>query len=323
MRAKHADAKLSQFQLQVCIGTLLGDSSLSKPYNGKNYHLSCYHSEKQLNWLERKWQWLQPHTRPIQLCAYKDKRNDKIYRGARFHTISAPCFTELAELFYIDGKKIITELLTSKMTHPVTLACLICDDGSWDGAGISIASKQFTESENQILAETIAKVFNLSTSIMTSGKYPHIRIAAKSVEATFDLCQEYIPESLHYKFGGSDYTTFLVGKVMKVCPVCSESFESYKSANQTYCNRKCAGVGKPSGYETRTETDICPICGNEFLKYIKNQVTCPDCKRKPFLHETCLVCGKPVKRRGNKCCSARCATIAGHIVRGHNVTAIP
>jgi len=281
---KHANARLTYFQEQVCIGTLLGDSSLSKPKNGQNYHLACYHSEKQVDWLEQKWDWLTPHTRPIQLCEYTDKRNGKSYRGGRFHTISAPCFTKLADMFYKDGIKTITPDLMQKFEHPVALASLICDDGSWDAAGIAIASKQFTEDENYVLANGLHKAFDIDITVHTSERYPHIRIPSSSVEHTFALCSSYVPEFLYYKFGGSDYQTTLTGKVGKICPVCHKTFSSYASVKQVYCSRACASIGRPSGYETRHTIKICPQCGIEFLIYNKRQVLCSDCAWKTRKH---------------------------------------
>jgi len=316
---KHRNAVLTNFQAQVCYGTLLGDSSLSRPKNGRNYHLSCYHSEAQLDWLSLKWHWLQPHSRPIQLCAYTDKRNGKTYKGGRFHTISAPCFTNLAEALYPVRQKIIPLNLSEIINHPIALACLICDDGSWDGAGISIASKQFSKDENNILASALAKTFGLSASVLPNGDYPFVRITAKSVQHTFSLCREYIPASMYYKFGGKNYTTKLTGKVTKVCPICNNTFLSYKSANQIYCCRSCATMGKPRGYATRRTQKKCPICGKNFVLYNRKQETCIDCRDKPFPHEVCKICGELVKRRGNVCCSIRCSVIANHIARGHMI----
>ncbi len=312
---KHDNASLSRFQEQVCYGTLLGDSSLSVPASGRNYHLSCYHTEAQIEWLRMKWAWLQPHTRPIQTCEYTDKRNGKTYRGARFHTISAACFTALAQILYPDGKKRITLELKEHIEQPAALACLICDDGSWDGAGIAIASKQFTEEENHILAAILGSVFDLEIGVLCHGGYSFVRITSASVERALNLCQPYIPDMMLYKFGGGDYSTTLTGKISKVCPICEEPFESYESANQRYCSRQCAGVGKLKGYQAARQTKVCPLCGEDFKAYTHTQKTCLTCRDKPFPDEICIVCGQPVQRRGNLSCSKRCSVIAGHRAR--------
>lgn len=316
---KHRNAFLTDFQTQVCYGTLLGDSSLSRPQNGQNYHLACYHSEAQIDWLNLKWRWLQPHSRPIQYCAYTDKRNGKTYKGSRFHTISAPCFTNLAQVIYPGGQKVIPPNFDSIINHPVALACLICDDGSWDGAGISIATKHFTILENELLAHGLGNIFDIEISVNTVGKYPFLRIPATSVEQVRELCSDYLLESMLYKFGGPNYSSYLVGKIERECPICHQTFLSYKSANQQYCSQRCAGIGKPAGYMTRTKIDTCPLCGEEFLRYNRKQQTCVPCRDKPFPHEACRICGKAVKTRGRVYCSMRCSVIGCHIAQGHKV----
>lgn len=311
MPYKHQEATLTDFQKQVCLGTLLGDSSLSMPKkNGRNYHLSCYHSEKQIEWLRLKWQWLKPLVRPIQLCQYLDKRDGKTRAGGRFHTISAPCFTDLANLFYQDGRKTITQEMVSKLSDPIALACLICDDGSWDKAGIQIASKQFNEAENFILAAGLSAAFGFIAEPHQTGKFWYVRIPATSIERVRSLCLPLIPDSMKYKFGGEYYATRLIGKVDKVCPVCNQTFSSYLSANQEFCNHQCAAIGRPSGYQRSVKLATCKRCGTQFHKY--NTDFCPDCRGKRIEPIPCKICGKPVEENDRVTCSKPCSVALGH-----------
>lgn len=310
--------QLTDFQKQVAIGTLLGDSSLSKPSNGKNYHLSCYHSEKQREWLVRKHKWLIPASRPIQWCIQLDKRSGKKYRGSRFHTVSIPFFTNLAKMLYRKKKKYISNDLLDLITHPVVLACLICDDGSWDGAGIAIASKQFTIEENYRLAAKLHQVFGFSISVQERQKYHYLRITATSVEDALKLCEPYVPESLRYKFGPPGYSTSLCGTVNRICATCGKSFTSYESSRQVFCSRQCAFKGRHSGYSTRKNNIACLLCGKLFVIYNRLQRFCPDCRgkyRRSNLHVTpvpCAICGKPVFVNGRKTCSRSCGVKLGH-----------
>ena len=304
---------LTEFQMQVCIGSLLGDSSLSRPKNGRNYHLSCYHSEKQINWLKMKHEWLSPLSRPIQMCSYMDKRDGKIRTGARFHTISAPCFTELADLLYHNKRKMITNALLKNFLHPVALACLICDDGSWDRAGIQIATKQFTHQDNQRLSRHLNATFGIQSVVRQTGKYWNIRLPALSVPIVFDLCHEWIPETLFYKFGGENYIpTIYHGKLTCVCAGCSKPFLFYPSSHQKFCSRECAQRGKPTGYTTRTLKKICPVCKNEFMPYIKKQERCKKCTDLRENSIPCCVCGNPVFKRNAVTCSRSCDVVLGH-----------
>lgn len=236
---------LTPFQKAVVVGTLLGDSSLSRPHGGRNFHLSCYHAIRQKAWLIQKHQWLAPVSKPIHWCAYLDKRDGKTRAGGRFHTASIPDLTMLAHLFYQGHTKIIRPSLLTLLTHPVSLACLICDDGSWDGAGIAIASKAFTKQENIALATHLANTFKLSVTPQLNGQYAHIRITAISVDRVKQLCLEFVPNSLRYKFGPSNYQTRRVLKTLKPCQWCHQDFLSYSSAQRKFCSRKCATHGKP------------------------------------------------------------------------------
>jgi len=318
MSRRTPDIQLTDFQRQVAIGTLLGDSSLSRPPNGKNYHLSCYHSEKQREWLVRKHGWLSPASRPIQWCSYLDKRSGKVWRGGRFHTVSIPCFTNLAKLLYRDRRKYHSAELLISIDHPVCLACLICDDGSWDGAGIAIASKQFTIEENHRLAAALRRAFGLSISAQTHQKYPYVRITAKSVEEARRSCEPYVPESLRYKFGPTGYSTSLCGTIERKCSKCGKLFSCYESSGQVFCCRRCADAGQHRGYSTRTRTGTCLHCGRTFVQWKRGQLLCPDCGRKrgsSRLRATpiaCVVCGKPVVVARVVTCSKSCGVVLGH-----------
>jgi hypothetical protein len=233
----------SDFQRAVVIGMLLGDGSLSHANASINYHLACYHSEKQLEWLEQKHQWLGELARPIQRCSYLDKRDGKTRSGGRFHTISAPILTELHTLFYPHGKKCLSQEAVATICEPVTLAILIGDDGSWHRA-VRIASKQFSLEENENLANQLNLAFSLHCYVEVSrysGKlYYSIYIPAQDVLAVRSLCMPYLPQSLHYKLGGEVYTPYIiVGKITYTCEKCGKQVADYPSARRRFCSRSC------------------------------------------------------------------------------------
>lgn len=312
MSRNTSSIKLTEFQLQVVIGSLLGDSSLSKPSSGINWHLSCYHSAKQSEWLQLKHQWLLPASRPIQWCAYKDKRDGKTRHGGRFHTVSIPDFTILAGMLYKQGRKVIANDFLRGFTHPISLACLICDDGSWDGAGIAIASKQFSVEENERLAHQLRKSFGLSVSVMPNGQYCYVRITARSVGKALDICKPWVPSTLLYKFGPSDYRTRLVGKIDIICESCGKSFMAYESENRRACSPECGNTIKSCGYKTRHTQRNCSRCGLPFLVYNKRQTKCQKCRKFRIVPIPCAVCGGPVISEKNITCSRKCNVVLGH-----------
>ncbi len=303
---------LTRLQRDVVIGTLLGDSSLSRPKTGKNFHLACYHAIAQRDWLVKKHDWLGTVARPIHWCAYLDKRDGKTRHGGRFHTLSIPAFTELAAVLYPNGRKVITPEYLNQFREPISLACLICDDGSWDGAGIAIATKQFSRTENELIAEHLRRTFGLSVSLMANQKYPYIRITAASVQRARDLCFPFCPDGLKYKFGDPSYQTRLVGKVTKICRYCEKPFSTYESSGERFCSQRCGAKGRTSGYATRTTTAMCERCGNQFTPYSRRNLKCKSCQGMLSQSKPCEVCGSPVWFHDQRTCSRRCGVTLGH-----------
>jgi hypothetical protein len=316
MSTNTSTLRLDDFQIQVALGTLLGDSSLSKPRDGANYHLSCYHAIRQREWIEQKNAWLYPVSRPIHWCAYTDKRDGKTRKGGRFHTRSIPQLTELAAMLYRrDRVKVISKRYLDLITNPVALACLIGDDGSWDQAGIAIASKQFTVRENHRLAGFLGERFGLNVTVSESGKYPYVRITAISVERARQFVKPFLPSSLAYKLGPVNYKTTLVGKVELVCEFCGEPFACYASEDRRCCSLECGNKIKAHGYDTRSDSRPCDRCGTPFVIYNKRQSKCTACRKLRIHQIPCAVCKKPVHHIARKTCSTSCGVAFGHTKR--------
>lgn len=224
---------------------LLGDASLSKPPNGVNYHLSIYHSQKQVEYLGWKDEFLRPYSKGIRPCAYLDRRDGKIRTGGRIHTISHPWLTELRRILYPRGRKTITSKFLHRIHHPVALAFLVGDDGSRQKSGVAIATKQFSEKENFLLLRWLAETFCLAGYLLR-GKYVSVAISARSQKHLRQLVLPWLPKSLWYKLGGEHWRPCArwVGVVVKNCHQCGGSFPSYEKERRRYCSRSCANAAK-------------------------------------------------------------------------------
>jgi LAGLIDADG DNA endonuclease family len=102
------------------------------------------------------------YTRPL------DKRTGGIYTKVSFKTCAFPCFTELYNIFYFEGKKIplnIVELLT-----PVGLAYWLCDDGGKSGNGFHFATNGFTAEDVRLLVSVLQDKFGLKCSIQSRNR---------------------------------------------------------------------------------------------------------------------------------------------------------
>jgi hypothetical protein len=134
-----------------------------------------------------------PNTRP-------DKRTGKNYKSVRFYTISLPCFKELYESFYPEGKKIVPsnigELLTLR-----GLAYWIADDGYWCGNGVHLCTESFTIEEVNLLVKTLTEKFNLECSLNKRSNSFRIRISSKSIPKLQNLLAPHMPSMMRYKIG--------------------------------------------------------------------------------------------------------------------------
>jgi hypothetical protein len=64
-----------------------------------------------------------------------DKNTGKIKYKLSFATLALPCFNELYEAFYLEGKKIIPNNIADLLSE-VSLASWIMDDGSFTCSGL-------------------------------------------------------------------------------------------------------------------------------------------------------------------------------------------
>lgn len=224
---------------------LLGDASLSKPPNGVNYHLSIYHSQKQIEYLRWKDAFLRPYARGIRRCAYLDKRDAKTRIGGRVHTISHPWLTRVRRVLYPEGRKTITSEFLQRVRHPIALAFLVGDDGSYQKSGVAIATKQFPEKENLLLLQWMAETYGL-TGYLLRGKYLSVAVSSKSQHHLRRLILAWLPKSLWYKLGGEHWRPSgrWVGMVVKNCHHCGRAFSAYEKERRKYCSRSCANAGK-------------------------------------------------------------------------------
>lgn len=251
------DKEPTEYQKQIIYAMLLGDASTSKPPKGINYHLSVYHSQKQIEYLRWKQDLLKPFSSPIQYCAYQDKRFSKAYPGGRFHTITHPFFTKMREMFYEGGHKVIRLATLEQLTEPICLALLVGDDGSFNGGQVNIAVCQFTPSEAKFISDWIFNTYKIDSKIVGTPEHPRLNIMREQLPFLRNLLLPVIPEYLLYKIGGKDWVDKR-GKVTRYCLQCSSSFQCFRSDSKKYCSPDCfhksrIGISRPEFAEKMVE----------------------------------------------------------------------
>lgn len=193
------EQKLSLIQEQMILGSLLGDSSLSKPAtnNSINSRLCLVHSIKQKELFMKKVEILDEfmgnyklQTPPI------DKRTGRIYQSFRGNSKTHGVFTELFNLLYPNNKKTITQEYLNKINHPIALAYWFMDDGTYRG---TFATNSFSETEVDLLIQWLSKKWEIICTKQKNLTNFVIKISASSRKKFDEMITPYVISSLKYK----------------------------------------------------------------------------------------------------------------------------
>lgn len=189
--------ELTQFQKEVLIGTVLGDSSLRR-INHENTCLICSHSLVQKQYCEEKTAIFKSLGAKVTYHKRQtpDKRTGKFYESYVMNTPKNPALNSWYESFYKNGKKVIPFNLFDYFTE-VSLAFMFMDDGFRLGSGLSIATNCFTEEEVNKFRLFLLEKFDLKTSYHKSSGTTYIH--KKSVQHFVELVSPYIYECVKYK----------------------------------------------------------------------------------------------------------------------------
>lgn len=188
---------LTDFQKQVLIGTILGDSSFKMSKDKINPAISCAHCVKQKEYSEYKTQIFESlgakcyyHKRTI-----PDKRNGICYEDYTMFVPSNPEFLDFYKKFYKNGKKVIPFELLDNFTE-VSLAFMFMDDGSKAQCGYTIATNCFDKESLDFFRIFLLEKFNLETSLRKDNS---IYIMSKSKDVFTNLINPYIIPCMQYK----------------------------------------------------------------------------------------------------------------------------
>lgn len=189
--------ELTNFQKQVLIGTLLGDSSLSIKKGSINPTISCAHGIKQKEYCEYKTEIFKSLNAK---CVYHkrnkaDKRNGNIYEDYTMIMPNNPELIEWFNSFYVNGVKVIPFNLFEYFTE-VSLAFMYMDDGYKIGNNYSISTNCFCREELEIFIKHLKNKFNLNCSIFSNNV---VYIKADSRNLFTNLIKPYICDCMKYK----------------------------------------------------------------------------------------------------------------------------
>jgi len=176
-------------QLELIIGSLLGDGHLAKTTRGFAFRVN--HGIKQKNYVDWKYRIIKEFVNSTP-CCYKN-----LYY---FRTISHPAFKRLRERFYCGNKKILpNDQYLKKYLTPFVLAVWIMDDGSRDGRQIRLNTQSFSKKENEHLSSLLRANLGIETTINRDKNLFRLRVRNISMEKLISITKSFIIPSMFYK----------------------------------------------------------------------------------------------------------------------------
>lgn len=181
---------------------LLGDASIiphERSPKGACY-LQFKHSTKQEEYALAKASLLEALTGiNIQYATTIDKRTGNEYSSVIVRTRCHPFYQDLREAFYNHGHKVVPPFWLGKLNQ-AGLAYWYFDDGCFKKNGVcEIATLSYSWPENEYLSNLLFQRFGVHSKVCRHGKYPILRVPAKSRELLGSLVQPFATSDVAYK----------------------------------------------------------------------------------------------------------------------------
>ena len=192
--------KLPKFQYSVIIGLILSDASLGYSHRSINVKLTLQQSLSHSQYL-----WfvfsLLSHYCPSLPALVPGIRNGKQFFGLHFFTRALPCFTELHNLFYINGVKIVPHNIF-ELLSPIALAHMIMGDGVARIHGLQLCTDSYSLQDTLKLLNVLTIRYQLNVSLhkKRAGQY-RLYISSKSMPLLLSIVSPYMHSSMLYKIG--------------------------------------------------------------------------------------------------------------------------
>lgn len=185
--------KLSNEQLDIIYGSLLGDACIS---DGR---LSFSQGGKQEEYFDYKCSFFPNLLGAINKTPRYDKRTNKYYNKFSVKFLKNKIYTNIYNILYINGKKTITREYL-KLITPRALAFWWMDDGSYTYV---LATNSYTLDECILIKKWFKETYNIDTRIKECYNNNNLQyliiINKESRDILKNLVRPYMCESMYYK----------------------------------------------------------------------------------------------------------------------------
>ncbi len=186
----------------ILVGLILGDLHIQKRTVNSNPVLKFEQGLVHKDYLFHLYDLFSSYCRsaPKITSRLPDKMTGKVYSRVTFGTFSLPCFNELFNLFYHEGKKIIPVNIENLLT-PAGLAYWICDDGKYvDSGGLRLCTNSYTIQDVTRLMDVLITRFGLICTIHKPQTGQHvIYISKRSMDKLRSIVKPHMAPSMLYK----------------------------------------------------------------------------------------------------------------------------
>ncbi|HEY4519881.1 MAG TPA: LAGLIDADG endonuclease [Candidatus Paceibacterota bacterium] len=198
-------SELSPLQVEVIIGSVLGDARLECRSTGVRYPTSArvrvHQSDVQKEYVLWKYKVLENlcSKEPRRVMTWHDPIRNKNHYSWYFHTKTFPILSELYQWFYHDKVKVFPEDIEHILT-PRMLAVWFMDDGSKTShRSFTINTHCFSTEEQLRIVEVLKKCFDISSTIVKDRTKFKISIGSYEYEKFVYLIEPFIIPTMAYK----------------------------------------------------------------------------------------------------------------------------
>lgn len=194
--------KLDFYLKQILIGNILGDVYMRRFSEKANARIIFRQGSINASYLLHLYNLYQEFvTTPPAVQSITDKNTGKIRYNLNFATLALPCFNELYEAFYLEGKKNIPNNIADLLSE-VSLAYWIMDDGSFTGSGLKLHTNAFSLEELNLLIKALDKNFSIKASVNVSNREKSqfsLYISKNQMSRVKDLVIKHMHPDMLYK----------------------------------------------------------------------------------------------------------------------------
>lgn len=248
-------------EMDLIVGTILGDATLTKSRNSRETAcLRFSHSMKQLEYCQYKSKELGRFAkRGVITPTYFIKLRNKWYQSARFTTMYTKEFYDLYKWFYPDDKKRIPENIGNFLNNRA-IAYWYMDDGGitkriekrdnridYKRFEITLHTNGFLKEDIELLAKAIHASCDIRFTLKKVDYGKHYVLHTKSrkeVQNFIDLVRPFVVDSMLYKLAAEydkpmrNQNKYSQDKLLRICRKldlkCWSDFKKFKNGKRLY-----------------------------------------------------------------------------------------